>query len=345
MLVTISNPREEPAANLARVPPVSIVIPTIREDCLKRFLTEWEGDFQDTNVIVVEDNPHRSFDVPEHVTHVSWEEIEADLGSQTWIIPNRTSAIRSYGTLLAYRAGAEIIWHLDDDCYPEEDIKGTYISRLRQVFSRTWSDDQWWNTIDSSGFYPRGYPYGVRATTLPTMVHHGLWSNVPDFDGITQLTNPDFRLPPCETLDRVPHGKLFPMCGMNLAFRRQVAPLMYMMLQGKNYPFDRFDDMWCGLFMKLTADHLGWVVTSGAPSIAHSKASDAARNKAVEAPGVIAHERLWQDAKNVSLVGCKTPVECYWRFSEMIGERAGKQDDPAYWAQLSGAMRRWTRFF
>lgn len=320
---------------------VFVVVPSIREDCLHRFLDEWSEDFKDAQVIVIEDNPERTFTVPEDVIHVSWTEIDRDLGDDRWIIPRRTSANRSYGTLLAYRAGADIIWHLDDDCYPEDGRKGNYLSILSGIFGTSWEDDQWWNTIDGSGMYPRGYPYKTRAMTLPTMLNHGLWSNVPDLDGVTQLEYPDFRLDPSVWMDRVPHGKLFPMCGMNLAFRNQVAPLMYMQLQGHHdgYRYDRFDDMWCGLFMKLTFDHLNWVVTSGSPSVHHSRASNAERNKIIEEPGIKTHEVLWEEAKAVSLAGCVTPAECYLRFADMID---GRVEDNGYWKKLSEAMRRWT---
>jgi hypothetical protein len=324
---------------------VFVVIPSNRRFEMRNFADAWVEDLKDVTVIVVEDNPVRSFDLPDEYIHVSWAEIDQDLGSKSWIIPRRTSAIRSYGTYLAYKMGADIIWHLDDDCYPEELSKGIYLGFLEDNFSKAWPDGRWWNTIHGTGLYPRGYPYQVKATIHPTMVHHGLWSNIPDLDGITQLENPDFRLPPCNLLERVPYGQSFPMCGMNLAFRRQAAPLMYMLLQGKDYPYDRFDDMWCGLFMKRVADHLNWAVTSGRPSIHHSRASDAARNAAVEAPGILAHEKLWQEVENVSLAGCTTASECYLQFAEMIRERAANQAYPDYWFKLSGAMRRWTELF
>lgn len=321
---------------------ITVVVPSNREGCLAQFLHEWEDDFKDAHVIVVEDNPERTFKVPDHITHVSWSEIDADLKANAWIIPRRTSAIRSYGTFLACCENTDIIWHLDDDCYPEAGRQGSYLTLLEEVFGSTWEDDRWWNTIHDSGFYPRGYPYGARGTLLPTMVHHGLWSNMPDLDGMTQLRHPEFRMPPCYLTEKVPYGKFFPMCGMNLAFRRKAAPLMYMGLQGKDYPFDRFDDMWCGLFVKLTADHLGWGITSGAPGIHHSRASDAARNATAEAPGILAHERLWQEAAEVSLTGCETPAACYRKFADMIRARAPAQgEDSAYWNKLSRAMYRW----
>jgi reversibly glycosylated polypeptide/UDP-arabinopyranose mutase len=323
---------------------ITVVVPSNREECISKWVREWDSDLWNTKVIVVEDGPEATFKLPSRITHVSWNDINADLGDRGWFVPRRSSAIRSYGTLLAYRAGAEIIWHLDDDCYPEESRKGHYLHLLEETFKTPVTADihfGWWNTIRDTGFYPRGYPYAIRGETKPVMVHHGLWSGVPDFDGKTQVSFPEYRMNPAYKQDVVPEGALFPMCGMNLAFRRQAAPLMYMMLMGKDWVFDRFDDMWAGLFVKLAADHLGWAVTSGAPSICHSRASDAARNAVVEAPGIQVHEELWRWAKNVSLDGCKTPVECYRRFSDSLPKFS--TDD--YWCALARAMHRWADLF
>ena len=320
----------------------AVVVPSIREDCITRFLTEWRGDLAAAEVIVVEDNPERSFDLPAHVRHVAWRDIDADLGDDGRVIPRRSSAIRSYGTLLAVRSGARYIWHLDDDCYPEDGTRNDYLRVLRNNLVTSRPQAAWWNTLGRHGVYPRGYPYGIRQETRPVMIHHGLWSGVPDLDGRTQLELPQYRLPPAKELQTVPYGRLFPMCGMNLAFRRDAAPLMYMLLMGQSrdgerFPFDRFDDMWAGLFAKLACDHLGWAVTSGYPSVEHSRASDAARNAEIEAPGAGVHEDLWRYAKNVPLGSAKTPVECYEKFASA----AGLFRDRRYWRDLGMAMRRW----
>jgi hypothetical protein len=97
---------------------IAIVVPTIRETCIKRWLTEWQGHLNTAQIYVVEDNPESTFDIKDCV-HYSWKDIEKELGSESWIIPRRTSAIKAYGFLKAYQDGADIIWTLDDDCYPE----------------------------------------------------------------------------------------------------------------------------------------------------------------------------------------------------------------------------------
>lgn len=61
----------------------------------------------------------------------------------------------------------------------------------------------------------------------------------------------------------IPKSTLFPMCGMNLAFDRDlIGPAMYFGLMGEGQPIGRYDDMWAGWCVKvhfnlpLVIDHL-----------------------------------------------------------------------------------------
>lgn len=50
----------------------------------------------------------------------------------------------------------------------------------------------------------------------------------------------------------IPKGTLFPMCGMNLAFNRElIGPALYFGLMGEGQPIGRYDDMWAGWCMKV----------------------------------------------------------------------------------------------
>ena len=52
----------------------------------------------------------------------------------------------------------------------------------------------------------------------------------------------------------IPKGTLFPMCGMNLAFNRElIGPAMYFGLMGDGQPIGRYDDMWAGWCMKVVS--------------------------------------------------------------------------------------------
>ena len=120
------------------------------------------------------------------------------------------------------------------------------------------------------GLLRRGMPYHGLYREIECVINHGLWTKVPDFDAITQLSNSRFRKA-FETVDQVmPVGFYFPMCGMNLAFKPQIIPAMYFLLMGqRNWPFDRFGDIWCGIFLKKICDHLGLGVKSGCPIVEH----------------------------------------------------------------------------
>lgn len=324
---------------------VAVVVPTIREDCAKQFLKEWADDLAGVRIVMVEDNPEQSFAL-DGCEHYSWHDIEADLGDRSWIIPRRSSAVRSYGSWLAWKGGADIIWALDDDCYPEPGRAGTYLTMISDALAWPAPQGDWHNTVPAAlGVAPRGFPYGIRSESRPVMVHHGLWSNIPDLDGRTALERPHLRFPPASGWEVVPKGQFFPMCGMNLAWRAEMTPAMYMLLQGQDaatgqrYPFDRFDDMWAGLFAKRIADHLGYAITSGAPSVHHSKASDAEQNAVVEAPGIEAHETFWRYIAGVPLTET-TVTDCYRELADAVWDYA-----PGYWRKLSGAMDSWTALF
>lgn len=59
----------------------------------------------------------------------------------------------------------------------------------------------------------------------------------------------------CRYVDAVltiPKGTLFPMCGMNLGFNRDlIGPAMYFGLMGDGQPIGRYDDMWAGWCAKV----------------------------------------------------------------------------------------------
>ena len=327
---------------------LAVVVPSIREDCISRWLREWDGDLQGTRIILVEDNPEATFAVT-GIEHYSWQDIDAELGRDSWIIPRRTDGIRSYGFLKALQGGADVIWTLDDDCYPETELRGTY-RRHMQAFldSPAAPDDSWFNTIQGTGLYPRGYPYGIRGKTRPVMLHHGLWSIIPDLDGETQLANPDFRLPPHPFREVIPPGKFLPMCIMNIMFRAGAAPLMYQMLMGREadgtrWGFDRFADIWAGILMKKAADHLGWACTSGAPGIHHSRASDPHRNVELEAAGRVANETFWEHIRDAPLTGT-TPADCYLELADAVDAYEGDSPREGYWHSLAAAMRLWVTY-
>jgi hypothetical protein len=177
------------------------------------------------------------------------------------------------------------------------------------------------------------------------MISHGLWTNKIDLDGKTEMKYPNLHLsvyPPL--LQFVPQRVYFPMCSMNLAFRRGATPLMYFPLMGadpggKAWGYDRFDDIWAGIFAKKILDHLGLAVVNGSPFVEHRKASDPRKNVLKEKRGMSANEWLWKKADEVSL-SKKTPAECYVELAQNI-----RFPRNTYFRRLRDAMIHWGNLF
>jgi hypothetical protein len=191
--------------------------------------------------------------------------------------------------------------------------------------------------------YPRGFPYGVRTQSDPTIFHHGIWSNIPDLDAQTQKQIPSFRTEPSNAIDRVPYGAFFPMSSMNLAFKREGIPLLYFGLMGEDrfgrrWGYDRFDDIWAGLVLKKICDHQGWAVSSGRPSVFHAKASDVEINLVRESAGLADNEWLWEELAKLRI----SSSHYLDNYKEVAAHLPGFG---RYWAELGKAMLVWISLF
>lgn len=317
---------------------VTIVVPTIREDCLKSFLTAWHKEFAQAHIIVVEDNPTKTFDVSNYsnVTHYTWEDIERDLGKVSWIIPRRTDCIRSYGYYKAYHDHPDMIVTLDDDCYPANGDGSGFLSRHWERLNEGGISEAWRET--GQGVVTRGVPYFNLARKWPVIINHGLWNCIPDFDAPTQLLQTRYPREFQFKNQTIPAGMYFPMCGMNLAFRPEVVPALYFLLMGKDYEYDRFGDIWAGIVVKKICDHLGYAINSGEPLVRHQRASNVWVNLRKEAGGLELNETLWQYVDRVVLTQT-TFGGCYKELAENL------KLEGEYWAKLRKAMRVWVELF
>ncbi len=221
-----------------------LIVPSIRGNSFHRFLDEWalrDAAPMDLTLTLMEDNPTPTFELTpveepwagNTPYHFSWRDIEQDLKERSWIIPRRSDTVRSYAYYRIWRelklSGQRgLMLTLDDDCYPSREfpmrMSDLCVGHTRSLFSRT----RWFNTLN--GGKPRGIPFknlGERETVL----NHGLWQNVLDYDAPTQLVDP-FQ----ETFDWdnkvVPSGQYFPMCGMNVMWQSDITVLMYHLLMG-----------------------------------------------------------------------------------------------------------------
>ncbi|KAJ6718422.1 UDP-ARABINOPYRANOSE MUTASE 3 [Salix purpurea] len=176
----------------------------------------------------------------------------------------------------------------------------------------------------------------------PTAVSHGLWLNIPDYDAPTQLVKPlERNTRYVDTVLTIPKGTLFPMCGMNLGFNRElIGPAMYFGLMGDGQPIGRYDDMWAGWCMKVICDHMGYGVKTGLPYIWHSKASNPFVNLKKEYKGIYWQEDLIPFFQSAVLPKeCITVQQCYIELAKQVKEKLGKIDP--YFIKLADAMVTW----
>ncbi|KAL0744119.1 hypothetical protein Bca4012_085632 [Brassica carinata] len=287
---------------------LDIVIPTIRN---LDFLEMWRPFFEQYHLIIVQDgDPSRTINIPKGFDYELYNrnDINRILGPKASCISFKDSACRCFGYMVSKK---KYIYTIDDDCFVAKDPSGNEINALEQHIKNLLSPStpHFFNTLydpygDGADF-ARGYPFSMREGAV-TAVSHGLWLNIPDYDAPTQLVEPLERnsrkfdlftesyqfcynacvffaywlvlLVVCRYVDAVmtiPRGTLFPMCGMNLAFDRElIGPAMYFGLMGDGQPIGRYDDMWAGWCVKVICDHMGWEVKTGLPYIWHSKASN-----------------------------------------------------------------------
>lgn len=322
---------------------VFLVIPTIRN---LDFLKAWGKEFSKCNLIVVEDHPKKHIKIPSKkflsINHFDWEDIERDLGDKSWIISRFNSGIRSYGFWKAYKMGASAIITLDDDCYPnEKDFVQKHLDNLdfktAEKWISTYPDPKW--------LYTRGFPYKVRDKNK-VGISHGIWSGALDLDAKTETKLKKLlKEKPYPTIrSLIPKGFYYPMCSMNLAFRREMLPLMYFPMMGKDrfgnsWSYDRYDDIWAGIFSKKILDHLNYSVVNGSPIVDHRKASIPKTNHIKEKMGMIVNEEVWKHIDNVKLTK-STPLECYRELAEKVVFPKSE-----YFNKLKKAMVIWTQLF
>lgn len=305
-----------------------LVVPTIRENCLIPFLESWKNEVFD-EIVVVEDNPTTTFKTNlKH--HYSWESIESELKDKSWIISKRDSAIRCFGFYIAYKLGAKYIFTLDDDCYREENFIEGHLKNLEDF-------PTWTSTIE--GMRLRGIPYFNLGKLKNVVLNVGLWNNVPDLDAAQTLINPisNFKSPDYNRI--IPKDQYFPMCGMNLCFKRSITPLMYFPLMGQGYPYSRFDDIWCGIIMKKVCDYLDYKISCGHPFVYHKRASNPITNIVKEAPGIELNEKFWEIINKIKLSG-NDVLTCLRQISASLLKESNE-----YVNKLGKALELWISLF
>lgn len=324
-------------------PFVVLVIPSIRENSLHAFLDAWEGVGGWDAVVLVEDNPTKTFHAPGVDRHYAWDDVDRILGDDAWIISHRDSAIRTFGFLAAHHMEADVVVTLDDDCYVHDGHENLVERHLSAMGRRR----RWTKSIPDQRM--RGLPYKNLGELGNVMANAGLWSNVADYDSVQSLTRiadatDDQPYEPPSGNRVIPRGRYSPVCGMNLCFKRAAIPAFYFPRMGEGSPYRRMDDIWAGIIAKRIFDHLGWSLVIGEPFVKHIRASDPFVNLVKEATGIRANETFWELIDAVKLTATDT-LGCVRELGTALVSPIAdtKTVDAAWLAELGRALGVWAR--
>jgi len=273
---------------------IAIVVPTCREEKWLEFIEAWKHLFIKHKVVVFKvtdgDNPtvqgfrwlaECSMYTGQQYTQT--ETLVQVMGEYSDLIYNRNDGVRNLGFVVAYKNHADVIITLDDDVLPVGDPIQDHLNALNKRYPISWM-----NTVDE--VYMRGFPYGIREEA-ECVLSHGTWKGVADFDASTQLV---LGTPEVTTRNLpIPKGVLFPMCIMNVAFKRKMTPYMY---QAPMFgDINRFADIWSGIEAKKAIDENGWCAVTGYATVEHKRASNPFTNLVKEARGVGMNENYGED--------------------------------------------------
>jgi hypothetical protein len=115
---------------------------------------------------------------------------------------------------------------------------------------------------------------------------------------------------------------------------------------GPDWPFDRFDDIWAGFFIKKITDHLGHAIATGSPSIHHDKGTNPFVAVKKEASGLPVNEWLWQEIDKVQLTS-KSYAESYAELADglLASTKVQASEYHDYFKKLTTAMKIWAGLF
>lgn len=271
-------------------PKIAVVVPTVRPESFETFLYGWNQLFHRHEVLLIEVRDGDDPKLHTHQYHVD-KPVEFSREAATILsvmgtefvdlIFNKNDGVRNLGfAYVAKYTDCDIVITLDDDVLPVGDTIQDHIDALNKSYPTSWI-----NTTNST--YMRGFPYWIR-DERECVISHGVWTGTADFDASTQLVlgvhDVEFYKGP------IPKDILFPMCIMNVAFKREFLPYMYQAPMAGN--INRFADIWGGVFATKEAHFQKKAIVTGYATIHHTRASDPFVNLIKEAVGIGMHEFL-----------------------------------------------------
>lgn len=271
----------------------SVVVPTNRPEQFLRFLQAWEQQFRKHHVYLIVVQDRHGHD-PETLMSVTDSGIEGEVHHwgtvKASFVPRCTDMVRSWGIYRAWRHGTRYTLTLDDDVRPDGDVFAAYERVFREGAPCSPYLDV--GSLTTFGRPLRGFPFGDRARA-EVVVQYGGWDGVLDYDAPTQLAGVNAGEVFHPVVVPVPVGVPVTGCIMNAAWRTSYAQIMWQ-LPLHDGKYNRFGDIWAGLFAKKVLDGEGKVmVVNGEATVRHERASDPLKNLEREAPGIPVNEELW----------------------------------------------------
>lgn len=274
---------------------IAVVIPTIRPESMKTFMAAWEPLFKKHRVVLITvldgtvptvSAIHYDIDARSrgmHVTDSPKTAVEV-MGDAAESLTNFNAGIRNLGFAYAakYLPDIEYFITLDDDEDPIGDTIQDHLDALSMRVPVSW--------MSTASEYMRGFPYAVRSEA-EVVLSHGVWEGVADWDAPTQLVLGGNR-PVTFYRGPIPKGIYYPMCIMNIAFKRKMLPTIFQAPWALG--MHRFDDIWSGIVSKREIDAQGWAAVTGYARVYHQRASNVFTSLKHEAPGIEVNETFWQ---------------------------------------------------
>lgn len=191
---------------------------------------------------------------------------------------------KNRGVEQAVARGADLVVVLDDDCYPAEvESLEDHVSLHRRALDP--QEVEMFEIVTSPP--SRGTPYGDLTVRMPVAASTGFWTEIGDYDAARQLV---YQARPMIFNRKAVHGRWFPLCGMNLAFRPTEWDPWCRFID-----VPRFDDIWMGWIWQKEAYRRGFCFNLNGPLVRHARQSDPWRNLRVEAEYLEASELLWRE--------------------------------------------------
>ena len=258
---------------------IACVIPTIRPESMKRFEEAWKPlfDLHDVKLVTVYDG---------EVPTVEGKITKQIMGKHASAITNLNGGVRNLGFayVAKYLPEIEYIISLDDDVKPIGDTIAEHMMILNQRVPVSW--------MSTASEYMRGFPYKVRSEA-EVVLSHGVWEGVADWDAPTQLVKGSHR-PVQFPKVPIPKGIYFPMCIMNVMFKRKMLPYMYQAPPAPEMNIGRTDDIYCGILAKREIDKRGWAAVTGYARVHHERESNVYKNLNDEAKTIELQESWWK---------------------------------------------------